>query len=381
VHGVTDSRLAVERCLELRPDVVLLDLRMPHLDGVAVLHALRAAVPATDFLPVVVLTADISRAVRKEALDAGASDFVTKPFDGIEVVQRVRNLLSMRAMYREVQRHNAELEAELERQAEEQRRIAVAAEKRRARVAGAFVEGAMRIVFQPVVDLVSGRTVAVEALARFDCEPQGTPDLWFAEAAVAGRGVELEVMAIDNAVAMFDQLPPDAVLSLNASPMTVVSGALEGALERLPGPRVILELTEHDRVEDYDVVLASLEGLRQQGVRIAVDDAGAGYAGLQQILRLRPDIIKLDLDITRGIDRDPVRRALASSLLTFGHDTGALIAAEGIETYAELETMRDLGVRWGQGFFLARPGELPVPAFVAVGQLRTERQRGGDAPS
>ena len=91
---------------------------------------------------------------------------------------------------------------------------------------------------------------------------------------------------------------------------------------------------------------------------MAVDDAGAGYAGLQQILRLRPDIVKLDLEFTRTIDADPVRRALATSLVTFGRDTGELIIAEGIETPEEFDTLERLGVCWGQGFYLARPGPL-----------------------
>ena len=106
------------------------------------------------------------------------------------------------------------------------------------------------------------------------------------------------------------------------------------------------------------LLLAALDELRRRGARIAVDDAGAGYAGLQQILRLRPDIVKLDLEFTRSIDADPVRRALATSLVTFGRDTGELIIAEGIETLEEFDTLGSLGVCWGQGFYLARPGPL-----------------------
>jgi EAL domain-containing protein (putative c-di-GMP-specific phosphodiesterase class I) len=115
-------------------------------------------------------------------------------------------------------------------------------------------------------------------------------------------------------------------------------------------------------VEDYDALVRALDGLRSQGVRVAVDDTGAGYAGLAHILRLRPDIIKLDIDLTRGIDADPVRRALAASLVAFGGDIGATITAEGIETGEELEALRTLGVTCGQGYYLARPGPLPLPA-------------------
>lgn len=367
VHGVTDPRLALERCEEVRPDLVLLDLHMPHVDGLTVLRSIRASLDTKEFLPVLVLTGDTVSTAREQALDAGASDFVTKPFDRLEVIQRVRNLLSMRAMYRDVQRHNAELAAELEAQAEAARRATAELEARRAIVAGVIASGAPRMVFQPIYELGEGRIVAVEALARFDFEPKRTPDVWFAEAAVAGLGLELELAAIEAALAHLDELPGDCPMTINASPDTVASPGLAAILTAEVGNRVVLELTEHERVLDYAALELALDRLRENGVRIAVDDAGAGYAGLQQILRLRPDVIKLDLDITRGIDGDPARRALASSLVNFGRDTEALIVAEGIESPEELAVLRALGVRWGQGYHLGRPGELPVAPSVPVG--------------
>ena len=147
-----------------------------------------------------------------------------------------------------------------------------------------------------------------------------------------------------------------------------MSAGIVEALSRVAGSRIVLELTEHTRIDDYPALLEALDELRQHGVRIAVDDAGAGYAGLQQILGLRPDIIKLDVDLTRGIDTDPVRRALAACLVRFGEDTNSVIVAEGIETAAELETLRQLGVPWGQGYLLARPGPLPLPLSIPTPQ-------------
>lgn len=366
VHGVTDPRLALDRCLEVRPDLVLLDLHMPHVDGLTVLRSIRAAIGTRELLPVVVLTGDTVSTTREQALDAGASDFVTKPFDRLEVVQRVRNLLSMRAMYSDLQQHNAELAAELARQAEAARRAAAELEARRTLIAGAIAAGAPRMVFQPIYELEQGRIVAVEALARFDVEPARTPDVWFAEASLAGLGLELELAAIDAALAHLHELPGDCPMTVNASPDTAASPEFAARLTPEIGRRLVLELTEHERVRDYDAVGAALDALRAQGVRIAVDDAGSGYAGLQQILRLRPEVIKLDLDITRGIAGDPARRALASSLVNFGRDTEALIVAEGIESPEELAILRDLGVRWGQGYHLGRPGPLPAPPSVPV---------------
>jgi EAL domain-containing protein (putative c-di-GMP-specific phosphodiesterase class I) len=366
VHGITDSRDVVARCLELRPDLLLLDLHMPHLNGHDVLVAVREALPADVFLPVLVLTADTTSEARERALSAGAKDFLTKPFDRVEAVQRVRNLLETQALYQRFQRDNAELRAQLDRQAEEHRLVEVEQARRLARVQTVLDGTALSIVFQPIVDLSTARIVGAEALARFDCDPRRTPDEWFAEAADVGLGVDLELAAVDAALAKVDQLPSDVLLSVNVSPGTATSSRLVESLARVAGPRIVLELTEHTRIDDYEVLVAALDEIRHQGVRIAVDDAGAGYAGLQQILGLRPDIIKLDLDLTGGIDADPVRRALAASLVRFGDDTGAIIVAEGIETPAQLRTLQQLGVPWGQGYHLARPAPLPLPPSLPL---------------
>ena len=124
----------------------------------------------------------------------------------------------------------------------------------------------------------------------------------------------------------------------------------------------LTEHTEHTRVGDYDTLLVAPGRLRRRGVRIAVDDTGAGYAGFQHLLRLRPDILKLDITITRGIDADPARRSLAAALATFATEIGATIIAEGIEITGELTTLQRIGIPWGQGYHLARPGALPLPA-------------------
>jgi EAL domain-containing protein (putative c-di-GMP-specific phosphodiesterase class I)/ActR/RegA family two-component response regulator len=358
VHTITDARIAVDLCAEVLPDIVLMDLDIPHIDGHAVLTSLRRVLPDEGFLPVLVLTSDTTTQARERALDAGVNDFLTKPYDDVEFVQRVRNLLTMRALYRTVQRHNLALQAELDAHAEGHRRVSVERDLRRARVAGAIADGALRMVYQPIVDLAGGQVVGVEALARFDCDPPRSPSAWFAEAAEVDLAIDLDLAAIEASLGALDWLPPDVFLSLNVSPATAISGRLHESLRGVRSDRIVLELTEHTRIDDYDVLRAALDELRQQGARVAVDDAGAGYAGLQQILRLRPDIVKLDLEFTHTIDADPVRRALATSLVTFGRDTGEVIIAEGIETMEELDTLGRLGVCWGQGFYLARPGPL-----------------------
>jgi EAL domain-containing protein (putative c-di-GMP-specific phosphodiesterase class I) len=360
IEGLTDARLTVERVLEFRPDILLLDLHMPSMDGVSVLAALRDALPADTFLPVVVLTADVSPGARERALAAGAKDFLTKPIDRLEVLLRVSNLLETRALYLRVHSDRAQLQHELEQQRLRERLLDEKRRGRMERIDRALLDGGMHIEFQPIVDLESSHVVGVEALARFAGPPHRPPDQWFAEAATIGRGVELELLAIERALVHLGSLRDTLFVSLNVSPMTARSVALDDCLARVPLDRVVLELTEHTKIRDYHVLRVSLDRFRERGCRIAVDDAGAGYAGLQHILSLQPDVIKLDHGLTRNVDSDPARRALSACLVRFAEEIGAYVVAEGIETEAELDTLHRLGIRWGQGFYLARPA--PVPA-------------------
>jgi EAL domain-containing protein (putative c-di-GMP-specific phosphodiesterase class I) len=360
VEGLTDPRRVAERCVEWQPDLVMLDLHMPDMDGVAVLEALRATLPDDSFVPVLVLTADSTSVAKAQALAAGAKDILAKPIDRTEVLLRVQNLLETRALYMRVQRHNTQLQEELDRTLEQERHRA---EQRRvwmAEISRVFSDDELRMVFQPVVDLHSGDVVGVEALSRFDGVPRRPPNEWFAIAEQVGFGVELELLAVERALAQIDHLDAGAFMSVNVSPTTAMSEDLRRCLAVAPGHRVVVELTEHARVRDYEALWPSFDELRAQGVRIAVDDAGAGYAGLQHILRLQPDIVKLDNDLTRHIHADPARRALAAAMTTFAREIGAALVAEGIETREDLETLQAIGIPWGQGYHLAQPGALPL---------------------
>lgn len=356
VHGVTDSQEAVRRCLDVEADLVLLDLIMPEPDGFDVMAELRATLPADAFLPVLVLTADVARSTRDRALQAGASDFLTKPLDPGEVALRARNLLGTRALYTRVQEHNSTLRAELQQRCDAEAQAAQERRQKTARIRRTLEEGLLFPVFQPIADLRSGRVLGVEALARFDTEPACPPDEWFAEAAEVGLGVELELAAVRAALACLDELPADVFLSVNVAPSTASDPALHRLIDEVPGERLVFELTEHTRIDDYARLAGTLDGLRERRARIAIDDAGAGYAGLQHVLSLRPDVLKLDRALIRDIDTDPARRALATGMVAFAAELDASLIAEGIETQAELETLETLQVTHGQGFYLARPG-------------------------
>ena len=213
------------------------------------------------------------------------------------------------------------------------------------------------VALQPIVHLSSEKIVGYEALARF---PDGrSPDQWFAEAWDAGLGTDLELALLRTAFRKIDDLPPGAYLSVNISPGTLLAPSLSDALEALgtDRQRIVLELTEHDEVPDYEPLIDALAPLRAGGVRVAVDDVGAGFASLRHVLHLGPDIFKLDVSLIHGIAGDEARAALASLFASFATRIGASVVAEGIETDEERAVLQELGVSFGQGYLFGPPAE------------------------
>ncbi|HEX9599790.1 MAG TPA: EAL domain-containing protein [Gaiellaceae bacterium] len=233
-------------------------------------------------------------------------------------------------------------------------------EKRRlewSRIRGVLDRDDIDVEFQPVFDLDDCTIVSLEALARFWTEPMRSPSVWFAEATEVGLGVELELAAIRSALQRLDDFPPGVAIALNVSPTTALDARFCELLFAV-ADRVVIEITEHAQVDDYDALQAALAPLRERGAQLAIDDVGAGFANLRHILRLAPDLVKLDLSLTQEISRDPAREALASSLVGFAEGVGASIVAEGISSDEDLALLRALGVDYGQGFHLARPSAL-----------------------
>lgn len=232
-----------------------------------------------------------------------------------------------------------------------------AAEQTCARLSEVIAGRRSGIACQPIVDLSTGAVLGYEALSRFPA-PATCPTGWFEDAHRVDKGVELELLAVELALAGLPKLPAQAYLSLNVSPCTILSGALAVRLGDAPPERLVLELTEHAPIGEYPAIAAALADLRRAGLRLAIDDAGSGYASFRHILQLQPDFIKLDQSLIHGIDLAPGRRALAAALTGFARDTGCDVVAEGVETDAELAVLRSLGVKAGQGYLLGRPALL-----------------------
>ena len=236
---------------------------------------------------------------------------------------------------------------------------------------------AVKLVFQAIVSLSTGKAVGYESLARFDGKPALPPSWWFSQAHRFGLGGALEAEAVRVALATPER-PPDSFLSVNLSPSALASREIRDQLpDDLHG--IVIEITEEERVLDVHALQRHLDPLRARGARIAVDDAGEGYAGLQQVMSMRADIIKLDRALVADVHTDPAKIALIGSLVHFARSTNAVICAEGIETLDELRVLIHLGVAQGQGWALGRPGAAwpPVNAEAArvCREMRSEQAK------
>jgi EAL domain-containing protein (putative c-di-GMP-specific phosphodiesterase class I) len=209
-------------------------------------------------------------------------------------------------------------------------------------------------VFQPIIDLCDGQVVGYEALTRFN---DGTsPEDRFQDAVALGRGTELEIATLAAAVRAATSIPQDQFLCLNVSPDLIVDGSVLGAMLKRHGRNVVLEITEHQPVDDYAVLRDGIDQLRPM-VQLSIDDAGAGFASLRHILELRPDFVKLDRYWVHSIDEKLTHQALIAGMVHFAQSTGTRLVAEGIENQGELDVLREIGVELGQGFHLGSPGQ------------------------
>lgn len=253
---------------------------------------------------------------------------------------------------------HAQMRAALEQRKGQGDRDRQQASEARARLHAVLDDAQLTAALQPIVRLEDGAVVGYEALARFPVEYDMSTGRWFEEAARHGMSIELELAAARVALGHLQHIPADAYLAINVSPETVCSDELKAMLEVHEPHRLVLEITEHTPVEDYTQLNACLSALQALGMRIAVDDTGAGFSSLRHVLRLAPDIIKLDFTLVREVDQRPRMQSLIAALLTFARGTRAELVAEGVETPQQLETLKQLGVPYAQGYHLGHP-EVP----------------------
>ncbi len=351
VAGDADEALAlIDRS---RPDVALVDVKMPGGGGPRVAQEVAADFSRTR---VVALSAYEDRSSVFQMLRAGAVSYLVKGAPVAEIVETIRKAARGQAVL------SAEVTSEVVHAlAGHLESDAGAEERQRARVArirAALEPGVIQAVYQPIVELDQGHVIGYEALARFDCSPAAPANVWFEEAAQVGLRVDLELEAMRVALSALPKLPEGCFLTVNLSPESLLAPAVLGELGAAPR-QTIVEVTEHAQIEDYEVLNQSLLELRSAGLRLAIDDAGAGYASLRHVIEITPDMIKIDGSLTRRIESDRGRRALAAALISFAAEMGQVVVAEGIETYSAVTALLGLGVCCGQGFYFGRPGRLP----------------------
>ncbi len=376
VAGIAaDAEEAIELARQQLPDVALLDVRMPGGGGPEAARAIRSCSPHSKVLA---LSAYGDRDTVLKMIRAGAVGYLLKGAAANEIVDTIaRAVRGQGGLSTQV---TADVIEELAKRLDREDREAARPRRLAERIRDIIQNSAFRIVFQPIMDLREWCVVGVEALSRFQTEPSRSPYVWFQEADEVGLGPDLELAALEAAVAHADRIPSELFISINLSPRTLTSDQFLQIVSALPAGRFVAEVTEHAEVENYEALREPLAALRANGGRLAVDDAGAGFASLRHILKLSPDIIKLDVDLSRGIHRDRTRRALASALISFGEEIGYAIVAEGIETLEELNALRDLGAFLGQGFYLGSPKPLPLADPPCASPLITGNGSRGARP-
>ena len=370
VAQARDASSAIDLASQQQPDVAILDVRMPGGGGPRAAREIIRRSPPTRVLA---LSAHEDATTVLTMLRAGAHGYVVKGDSTQEIVDAIHRC------FREEPTLSGSVTNDLAHVlADGLHRITQGSRRQRdrhGRVRRILDGNRLSMVFQPIVDLKDGTLAGVEALARIASRPARPPDEWFAEADAVGLLREMELAAVRLALAELERLPITCYLSLNISPETAASPELAEVLGSAPLERLMLEVTEHAPVDDYTALTEALAPLREQGRRVAVDDAGAGFASLRHIVRLCPDLVKLDITLIRNIDGDEVRRAVVSALAAFASQIGARLVAEGVETAEELAALKAIGVRFAQGFYLGLPGE--IPAGIAGGWSKVRMRTAG----
>ena len=244
-----------------------------------------------------------------------------------------------------------------------------------ARVNSVLSGDSISLVYQPIFELKQARIVGFESFARFTTTPVRSPDAWFGDAAAVGLDVELELKVLDRALTSFAKLPAGAYVTFNVSPNIVLNGNLGRAFAGAPLERIVLEINEHVSFREYDEIAKVLAPLREKGLRTSVDETGAGISSFRHIVCMKPDVIKLDMSLTRGIESDAGKRAITSSVIQFARDHKAELIAEGVETTAELKALRNLGVMRAQGYLLGRPAPLATAVALCERHQVSEERR------
>lgn len=351
--GASDGAMALELVASRNFDAVLSDISMPGLSGLELLRVVRERDPD---LPVILMTALPAIESAARAVEYGALRYLTKPLDLNALIEAVHYGVRLRRM------------ALLNREALAVSQAAERARQDRVEASARLTRGLERLwmAYQPIISWSRQAVVAYEALVRSDEPTMATPDLLFAAARQLDRLPDVG-RAVRASVASFVAgMSPDLEVFVNVHPAELMDDDLFSPDQPFTrhAARVVLEITERASLESMSDTRSRIKRLKALGFRIAVDDLGAGYAGLTSLVALQPDIVKFDMDLVRDIDTDSTKQRLIGTMITLCQDMGVRAVAEGIETPAERDTLAALGCDLMQGYLFARPARTALtPVF------------------
>lgn len=354
VDAVASGEAAVRLLDQKRFDCVLSDIAMPGVSGLDLLRTVRAR----DLdVPVVLITGEPTQQTAAEAVDLGAFQYVMKPVEPPALARLVAKAGRLGRMAR-YKRESLEIVGETSK---------LAADRAGLESAFARARESLWVAYQPIVHSSDGRLFAYEALVRASEPALPHPGALFDAAERLNQLVDLGRQIRRRSVSPMDAAPDGTLLFVNLHTRELLDEELfspSAALSRIAG-RVVLEITERASLDDVTDVGSRVAALRRLGFRIAVDDLGAGYAGLTSFANLEPEIAKLDMSLIRGLDASPKKRKIVESMTRLCRDMGILVVAEGVETMAERDTLREIGCDLLQGYLFAKPGKpFPEPAWV-----------------
>jgi EAL domain-containing protein (putative c-di-GMP-specific phosphodiesterase class I) len=332
-----------------RLDLILSDIWMPGVTGIDLLRQSRSRDPD---LPVLLMTGDPGVETAAQAVELGATRYLAKPiepgvlWEAVRAAGRLRRLARIKRDLQEVERDDG-AGVELGLLSDQ---LDEAIEK-------------LAIHFQPIVDLGAAKLVAYEVLCRSGSTHLPGPWQLFDAAERLGRVLELGRAIRRLAAARIGELPPDALMFVNLHPVELCDDELLrlGAGLRRHASRVVLEVTERQTLDSVSEPAARVARLKQAGYRVAVDDLGAGYAGLSSFVQLDPDIVKVDMSLVRGVDESSKKRRLIRSLVELCAEMGTRVVLEGVETVAERDALATTGDVWMQGYLFGKPRPTPEP--------------------
>jgi EAL domain-containing protein (putative c-di-GMP-specific phosphodiesterase class I)/FixJ family two-component response regulator len=355
VATAADANGAIAQAAHFRPDVAVLDVLMPGGGGLAAALGIREVSPQTRMLA---YSAASDHASVVQMLRSGARGYLVKGAPAQDLLDGLRRCAGgATALSEGLSDH---LIAEMGELGRAERAFSAATRTRYERLSKLLEPGGSTPTYQPVVHLKTGAVAGYEALAAFSNQPSSSTEDIFREAHDLGLGVELELHTARLAVAGFQSElgRSSTYVAVNASPGLLYRPALLEVLSELPPDRVVVEITEQRQFDSYDQIRETVCLVHERGMRVAVDDTGSGFAGLQRLVDVRPEIVKLDRALTSQIDTDPPRRALVAAMRQFALDMGITVVAEGVEREEQLVVLRDIGVDCGQGYLLGRPAPL-----------------------